>query len=150
MKLLFITPTIDERDDDLAFTSLWAQTFADCGYDVTVICGRKGATSLSFPVHGLGHDNKGGNKFLPMMLLLWLIVTLKYDRVFVHMNTGYLAVGAWYWWLRELLFSWGYFLCIFASPAIDCSGWFWSPRWRWWGSRIRGLPFSFSNRRRSG
>jgi len=102
MKLLFITPTIDERDDDLAFTSLWAKTFAEAGYDVTVICGRKGDTSLPFPVYGLGHDNKGGNKLVPLLRFLKLIMTLKYDRVFVHMNTGYLAPGAWYWKLRGI------------------------------------------------
>lgn len=102
LRLLFITPTIDEQDDDLAFTSLWARTFFEAGYDVTVICGRKGETSLPFPVYGLGHDNKGGSKFKPIFRLLRLITTLKYDRVFVHMNTGYLAVGAWYWWLRRI------------------------------------------------
>ncbi len=102
LRLLFITPTIDEQDDDLAFTSLWARTFAESGYDVTVICGRKGETTLGVPVYGLGHDNKGGSKLRPLLRFLKLIFTLKYDRVFVHMNTGYLAPGAWYWQLRGI------------------------------------------------
>ncbi len=96
MKLLFITPKIDEQDDDLAFTSLWARAFADEGFDVTALCGAKGACSLPFPVYGMGH-RQGRRDIFPILRFLWRILTLKYDRVFVHMNTRWLALGTWWW-----------------------------------------------------
>ena len=101
MKLLFITPKIDERDDDLAFASLWAKTFSQEGYDVTVLCGNRGESSLRIPVYGMGH-RQGSRSPLPALRFLWYILTLKYDRVFVHMNTRWLALGAWYWRFRKI------------------------------------------------
>lgn len=100
-RLLFITPKIDEQDDDLAFTSQWARAFERAGFDVTVICGTKGACSLTMPVYTVGHV-QGGNKWKPFLEFQKLILTLKYDRVFVHMNTRWLAAGAWYWWIRRI------------------------------------------------
>lgn len=101
MRLLFITPTIDEQDDDLAFTSLWAKAFATEGFETTVICGRKGKCSLPFPVYGMGHV-QGSKIPLPLLRFWWRIMTLKYDRVFVHMNTRWLAAGAWWWKFRKI------------------------------------------------
>ncbi len=100
-RLLFITPRIDERDIDLAFTSLWAQAFQDGGYDVTVIGGEVGEHSLKMPVHSVGHA-QGGSWWKSFWRFQKLITSLKYDRVFVHMNTRWLAAGSWYWWLRRI------------------------------------------------
>ncbi|OGL73263.1 hypothetical protein A3E39_01325 [Candidatus Uhrbacteria bacterium RIFCSPHIGHO2_12_FULL_60_25] len=101
LKLLFITPKIDERHDDLAFASLWAKAFADAGYEVTVIAGDVVSHSLPFPVLSVGHA-QGGSWLRSFLRFQKLIVTLKYDRVFVHMNTRWLAAGAWYWWIRRI------------------------------------------------
>lgn len=101
MRLLFITPKIDEQDDDLAFAGLWAKMFAQEGFEVTVLCGHKGLCSLPFPVYGMGH-RQGSKSPLPVLRFLWRILTVKYDRVFVHMNTRWLAVGAWYWRWRGI------------------------------------------------
>ncbi|HWQ99432.1 MAG TPA: glycosyltransferase family 4 protein [Candidatus Methylomirabilis sp.] len=101
MRLLFITPRIDERHDDLAFASLWAKAFADAGYEVTVIAGEVGTHTLSLPVHSVGHE-QGGSWLRSFLRFQKLVVSLKYDRVFVHMNTRWLAAGAWYWWMRRI------------------------------------------------
>lgn len=101
MRLLFITPKIDERHDDLAFASLWARAFADAGYDVTVICGEKGESTLPFPVYSVGHE-QGKGRLRSLFRFQKLILTLKYDRVFVHMNTRWLAAGSWWWALRRI------------------------------------------------
>ena len=101
MKLLFITPKIDELDDDLAFASLWSKSFAEEGFDVTVLCGHKGQSSLPFPVYGMGHG-QGSRDPRPILRFIWKVLTLKYDRVFVHMNARWLMFGSWYWWLRRI------------------------------------------------
>lgn len=101
MRLLFITPRIDERHDDLAFASLWAQAFIEAGYDVTVICGEKGETRLTCPVYDLGHI-PGKSRLRSLFRFQKLICTLKYDRVFVHLGQRWLGAGAWWWRLRSI------------------------------------------------
>ncbi len=101
MKLLFITPRIDEHHDDLAFASLWAQAFIDAGYEVTVICGEKGETQLTCPVYDLGHV-PGQSRLRSFLRFQRLICTLKYDRVFVHLGQRWLGAGAWWWRLRSI------------------------------------------------
>ncbi len=101
LRLLFITPKVDERDNDLAFTSLWAQAFQDGGYEVTVIGGEVGEHSLKIPVYSVGHA-QGGSWWKSFWRFQKLIVSLKYDRVFVHMNTRWLAAGSWYWWMKGI------------------------------------------------
>lgn len=99
-RLLFITPKINEKDDDVAFAALWAKGFADAGFEVTVICGEKGETSLP-NVYSV--DHKQGGSWIKVLWRFWkLMLTLKYDRVFVHMNTRWLGAGAWYWKLRGI------------------------------------------------
>ncbi|MFA6429342.1 MAG: glycosyltransferase family 4 protein [Patescibacteria group bacterium] len=100
-RLLFITPKIHERDDDFAFTSLWARAFANAGFDVTVICTEKREHSLPFPVYSLGRE-EGLPRWRQFLRLQKLLMTLKYDRVFVHMSAVYLASGAWWWALRRI------------------------------------------------
>ncbi|KKR49045.1 MAG: hypothetical protein UT86_C0001G0017 [Candidatus Magasanikbacteria bacterium GW2011_GWC2_40_17] len=101
MKLLFITQKIHQKDDDLAFVILWIKEFIRQGAEVEVICLEKREFDDSFPVHSLGKE-KGFGK-LSQVLEFWkLIFTLKYDRVFVHMNAEYMTLGGWYWFLRGI------------------------------------------------
>ena len=101
LRLLFITPRIDEAHDELAFASLWAKAFADAGYDVQVICTHKGTNGLPFPVHSLGGEN-GVSRLGQFFRFQKLITTLSYDRVFVHMTTRWLGAGAWWWRLKKI------------------------------------------------
>jgi len=101
MKLLFITPKIDERHDDLAFASLWARAFQDAGFEVEVICTAKGESTLPFPVHSLGGEN-GASRYVQFLRFQKLIMSLKYDRVFVHMTPRWHASGSWYWWMKRI------------------------------------------------
>lgn len=101
MRLLFVTPRIDERHDDLAFASLWAQGFVEAGYEVTVLCGEKGETRLQCPVYDLGHL-PGRSRLRSFLRFQRLICSLKYDRVFVHLGQRWLGAGAWWWKLRGI------------------------------------------------
>ncbi len=101
MHLLFITPRIDERHDDLAFASLWAQAFIDAGYKLTIICGEKSETRLTCPVYDLGHV-PGQSRLRSFFRFQRLICSLKYDRVFVHLGQRWLGAGAWWWKLRGI------------------------------------------------
>lgn len=101
LKLLFITPKIDESHDDLAFASLWAKAFSDAGFDVTVICTAKGETSLDIPVISLGGET--GTPRWKQVLRFWkLLLTMPHDRAFVHMTPRWLFMGCWYWWLKKI------------------------------------------------
>jgi len=99
--LLFITQKIHEHDDDLAFVILWIKEFIKQGVDVKVICLEKGDFSGSFPVYFLGKE-KGYGKVRRSVRFLKLIFTLKYNRVFVHMNPEYFTLGGWYWWSKRV------------------------------------------------
>lgn len=99
MQLLFITQKIDQSDDDLAFTILWVKEFIKQGFDVSVICLQKGSFDDSFPVYSLGKE-EGRGKLVQIWRFLKLIFTLKYKRVFVHMNPEYFTLGGWWWFLR--------------------------------------------------
>lgn len=97
--LLFITQKIHENDDDLAFTILWIKQFIKEGFAVEVICLERRDFDGSFPVHSLGKET-GKGKLARILRFLSLVTTLKYDRVFVHMNPEYFTVGGWWWMLR--------------------------------------------------
>jgi glycosyltransferase involved in cell wall biosynthesis len=101
LRLLFITPRIDADHDDFAFTSLWAQAFADAGFAVEVICLDKRKHALPFPVHSLGRE-RGWSNLRSFLEFQKLILTIPHDRVFVHMNPRWLAAGAWYWWVKHI------------------------------------------------
>lgn len=106
MKLLFITQKIHQNDDDLAFTILWIKEFIAQGVEVEAICLEKRDFDDSFPVHSLGKEN-GAGKLKRIFTFLKYILTLKYDRVFVHMNTEYITLGGWYWFLtRKPIYLW--------------------------------------------
>lgn len=106
LRLLFITPKIDETHDDLAFASLWAKAFQDAGFDITIICGEKGVTRLTCPVHSL-HHVPGASQLRTFIRFQKLITSLDYDRVFVHLGQRWLGAGAWWWWLtRKPTYLW--------------------------------------------
>lgn len=96
MRLLFITQKIHAGDDDLAFSILWVQAFERAGFDVSVICLEKRDFDDSFPVYSLGKE-RGVGRIGRALTFLKLICTLKYDRVFVHMNPQYFTLGGWWW-----------------------------------------------------
>ena len=105
-KLLFITQKIHEKDDDLAFVILWVNEFRRQGVDVQVICLEKGEYKGDIPVYSLGKEN-GVGKIGRVIKFLSLILKLKYNRVFVHMNPEYVTLGGWYWFLtRKSVYLW--------------------------------------------
>ena len=113
MKLLYITHKINEDDDVFAFTSLWVQEFIRQGFDTTVICFEKGTHTGNFSVHSCGKEQ--GKAKVQSVAEFWkLITTLKYDRVFVHMNPKFLMAGAWYWQLKGIpVYLW------YTHPAMN-------------------------------
>ncbi len=105
-RLLFITQRLDEHDHDLAFVIHWVDAFRAAGYEVQVICLKLGSFDHHFPVHSLGKE-KGWPKWRWIIEFYRLIFSLKYDRVFVHMNSEWSALGSWYWWLtRRPFYLW--------------------------------------------
>lgn len=96
MRLLFVTQKINEADDDLAFSILWVKAFERAGFSVSVICLEKGTFDDSFSVYSLGKEH-GAGKIVRAFTFLKLVTTLQYDRVFVHMNPEYFALGGWWW-----------------------------------------------------
>jgi glycosyltransferase involved in cell wall biosynthesis len=101
LRLLFITPKIDERHDDLAFASLWAKAFADAGFAVTVVCTSKGESTLPFPVLSLGGE-RGTPRWLQVFRFWKILMTTPHDRAFVHMTPRWLSMGCWYWWIKRI------------------------------------------------
>jgi glycosyltransferase involved in cell wall biosynthesis len=101
MKLLFVTQKIQKDDDDLAFVILWVEEFIRQGWEVEVICLGRGMFDDTFPVHSLGKE-KGSGFLRRVFRFLKLAMTLKYDRVFIHMNPEYVTLAGWYWWLRRI------------------------------------------------
>ena len=99
-RLLFITQKIHARDDDLAFAILWIKEFIRQGYDVTALCLEKRDFDDSFTVYSLGKE-RGYGKFRRVLRFLRFILTLKCDRVYVHMNAEYFTLGGWWWFLRR-------------------------------------------------
>ena len=109
--LLFITQKIHQNDDDLAFVILWVKEFIKQGVNVQVICLEKGDFSAPggpalggdtpFPVYSLGKE-LGYGKLRRVLRFLKFIFTLKYNRVFVHMNPEYFTLGGWYWSLKRV------------------------------------------------
>jgi glycosyltransferase involved in cell wall biosynthesis len=105
-KLLFITQKIHQNDDDLAFVILWVKEFIRQGFTVQVICLEKCDFDDSFPVYSLGKE-KGHGRLRRAARFLRLILSLRYDRVFVHMNPEYFTLGGWWWFLaRKPMYFW--------------------------------------------
>ena len=98
MRLLFVTQKLHGQD---AFTALWVRAFIKQGYDVTVVCLEKTAQEFEFPVFSLGKE-KGASKFSSILQFEKLILSLSYDRVFIHMTPVWYALGSWWWTFRGI------------------------------------------------
>lgn len=86
MKLLVCTQVYDPKDPVLGFFVRWVEEFKKYGEVEVVSLERLG----------------GGGKLMRAWRLLRLASSLKYDRVFVHMNPEYLIVAGWFWRLRGI------------------------------------------------
>ena len=103
IELLFITQKIHKNDDDLAFVIQWIDEFIKQGVNVKVICLEKGDFDDHFPVYSLGKE-KGLKKWQWILNFYKYIFTLKYDKVFVHMNPEWSCLGSLYWKLKKKSF----------------------------------------------
>lgn len=101
MTILFITHRINEEDDDLAFTLQWIEMFRRFGMNVIVICVEKKKFHNQFPLYCLGGAD-GFQKIISSLKFIWLAGTLKYDRVFMHMNPKWIILMGWYWWIKKI------------------------------------------------
>jgi glycosyltransferase involved in cell wall biosynthesis len=111
LRLLFITQKVHGQD---AFGLLWARSFQRLGYDVAILCledrHTQGAALLgeemTFPVYSMGKE-KGRGKFLQVTAFLWYIITLPYDRVFIHMTPVWMVFGSGLWlFKRTAVYLW--------------------------------------------
>ncbi len=102
-RLLFITQKIHQDDDDLAFVINWVNEFIKQGIEVKVICLERRSFDDHFPVYSLGKE-MGLPKWRWIINFYKLIFSLSYDRVFVHMNPEWSALGGWYWRIRGVPF----------------------------------------------
>lgn len=98
MRLLFITQKLHGQD---AFGVLWIRAFIKQGYDVEAICLEGNAASYEFPVHSLGKE-RGATRLQSILRFERLIVSLRYDRVFIHMAPVWYALGFWFWLIRGI------------------------------------------------
>jgi glycosyltransferase involved in cell wall biosynthesis len=99
--ILFITQKIHQEDDDLAFVIDWVDEMRAQGWNVLVICLEKRVFDDHFPVYSLGKE-VGKGKLMRIARFFHYIFSLKYNRVFVHMNPEYFTIGGWYWFLRRI------------------------------------------------
>ncbi len=97
MRILFITQKLHTQD---AFGVLWIREFIRQGFDVTVICLEGSSEQFEFPVRSLGKE-KGASKLSSVLAFEKLIMSEKYDRVFVHMAPIWYALGFWDWTLKR-------------------------------------------------
>lgn len=89
-RLLFITQKLHEQD---AFTELWVKALIARGFSVDVVCLENRRGDLAFPVHSLGKE-RGHGKLRQIIAFYRHILTLPYDRVFIHMSPVWGMLGA--------------------------------------------------------
>src|SRR3989344_3814239 len=108
MRLLIITQRVDARDQLLGFFIDWIRKFSEKFEKVTVLCLEKGEFSLpkNVEVISLGKDG-GYPKIGQLFTFYFLLFTLKYDAVFVHMNPIWVILGGMSWRLmNKKIFFW--------------------------------------------
>lgn len=104
MRILFITQKLKQQD---AFGVLWVREFIRQGFEVTVVClegdreGKEGKNGYGFPVLSLGKE-EGLSRLASVVRFKKIIMTQKYDRVFIHMAPVWYALGFWYWLMRGI------------------------------------------------
>ncbi|MEK7137605.1 MAG: hypothetical protein AAB853_04965, partial [Patescibacteria group bacterium] len=99
MKLLFITQKLHGQDH---FALHWIRAFEKQGYRVTTLCLEKRLTDeeARCSVHSMGKE-RGISKIAQVWNFWRCIMTLRYDRVFIHMAPVWYALGFWLWLLRR-------------------------------------------------
>ncbi|MDO8496908.1 MAG: glycosyltransferase family 4 protein [bacterium] len=108
MKLLIITQKVDKNDQLLGFFIDWIRKFSEKFEKVTVLCLEKGEFNLpdNVEVISLGKD-RGYLKIRQLSTFYFLLSTLKYDAVFVHMNPIWVVLGGLPWkLLNKKTFFW--------------------------------------------
>jgi glycosyltransferase involved in cell wall biosynthesis len=96
MRLLFITQKLHGQD---AFTVLWVRAFMRQGFQVTVLCLESTEETYEFPVISLGKE-RGSSRLRSLLEFERRILSLPYDRVFIHMTPVWYVFGCWWWMLR--------------------------------------------------
>ncbi|MBU1557761.1 glycosyltransferase family 4 protein [Patescibacteria group bacterium] len=108
MKLLITTQKVDMNDDVLGFFHGWISEFAKNYEKVTVICLERGQYDLpkNVKVLSLGKEGHKTGKAPSIFTRLNYIKNFlnyiideepNYDKVFVHMNPEYMALGGLFW-----------------------------------------------------
>ncbi len=108
MKLLVITQKIDENDQLLGFFIEWLKRLAGRFDKLIVLCLERGDHDLpsNVEVVSLGKD-RGYSKIRQLSTFYFLLSTLKYDAVFVHMNPIWVVLGGLCWRLmQKKIFFW--------------------------------------------
>ena len=91
MNLLIITQKVDRNDQNLGFFHSWIKEFSKYA-TVSVICLYKGEYDLpGVEVYSLGKEN-GESRIKYLFNLFKYLFTVKFDRVFVHMNQIYVPL----------------------------------------------------------
>ena len=98
MKLLVITQKVDKNDQLLGFFIQWLKLLSDKFDQLEVLCLEKEEYDLpsNVNVHSLGKD-RGESKLKQLLNFNFLLLTLHYDAVLVHMNPIWMVLGVLFW-----------------------------------------------------
>src|SRR3989338_4588720 len=103
MKLLIITQKVNNNDPILGFFVSWIKKFAEQFEEVIVVAKEVGKYDLPQNVRVISLGKSEGVGRLGQLLKLWnAVMTEKYDRVFVHMNSENILAAGWYWKLKNI------------------------------------------------
>ena len=119
MRLLFITQKLHGQD---AFGALWVREFMRQGYQVTVLCLEGSDQKFDFPVVSMGKE-KGVERIRSIFNFEKAILSLQYDRVFIHMSPVWYAFGFW-WWLIKGIPAYLWYTHYKMQPGVRLFGWF--------------------------
>ena len=106
--LLIITQRVDENDQLLGFFIDWLKRFSEKFRKITVLCLERGKCDLpeNIEVISMGKDS-GYSKIRQLSTFYFLLSTLKYDVIFVHMNPIWVVLGGPVWRLSgKKIFFW--------------------------------------------
>lgn len=104
MTLLFITQKLHGQD---VFAQLWVRAFIKRGYTVKVLCLEDRISPQEFEIHSMGKE-KGRGKVGEVLSFYKNILSLDYDRVFIHMNPvwGFFGWPVWTLIKRRPVYLW--------------------------------------------
>ena len=103
MRLLIITQKVNSNDPILGFFVSWIKKFAEQFEEVIVVAKEVGKYDLpdNVRVISLGKNEVVG-RFGQLLKLWGAVMTEKYDRVFVHMNSENVLAAGWWWKLKNI------------------------------------------------